>query len=310
MKAIENAVKNAILLKPKEKVLIIYDKNKEEIAKLFYNECKKISDNIKLVKIKVAKQTRREPPQNVIRLMKKYDIILGITTISLTHTKAIRKARKNARIATMPDITRKMIPALNINYKKLQKICNKLSKYYKRYSIIKIKTKNGTNIKIKYDKREPQSDDGIMDHIGSLHNLPAGECGIAPLENGSNGRLVIDGAMVGVGVLKSPLIIDVENGKIINIFGKNANKLKNIFKKSDKNSTTIAEFSIGLNSKAKIIGNVLLDEKVMGTCHVAFGDNKSLGGKNKSNVHLDGIIKKPTIWFGKKLIMKNGKLII
>ena len=54
----------------------------------------------------------------------------------------------------------------------------------------------------------------------------------------------------------------------------------------------------------------LEDEKVLGTCHIALGNNYSFGGKVNVPIHLDGIIKKPTIIFDDKIIMKEGKLLI
>ena len=84
-------------------------------------------------------------------------------------------------------------------------------------------------------------------------------------------------------------------------------------KKIDKNNNAsyVAEFAIGTNPSAKITGVILEDEKVLGTCHIAFGDNTSFpGGKNKSIIHLDIIILKPTIKLDKKIIMEKGKLLI
>ena len=55
---------------------------------------------------------------------------------------------------------------------------------------------------------------------------------------------------------------------------------------------------------------LLEDEKVLGTIHIALGDNKSMGGLVDVPIHLDGVVKKPTVYFDEKMIMKNGKLLI
>ncbi|MFH7882604.1 MAG: aminopeptidase [Candidatus Aenigmatarchaeota archaeon] len=311
MNLIENVLRNAILLKPKENVLIIFDEEKEKIANLFFKSCEKIGAEVYSSKIKIRRETKREPPFAIKEAMKFSDVVLAITSISLTHTKAVREARRHgARIATMPGINEKMFPTLNVNYKKLAEECNKFSKIFEKTKEIRVKTKLGTDLILRKGKRKVQVDDGILDKPGSLHNLPTGEVGIAPIENSANGKIVFDVCMVGIGKIKTPIKVEVKNGKIIKIFGGNeAKKLKNIFKKADKNAKILCEFSIGMNRRAKIIGEVLNDEKAFGTCHVAFGDNKSIGGRNGSKVHLDGVIKKPTILFDSKLIMKNGKLI-
>lgn len=71
----------------------------------------------------------------------------------------------------------------------------------------------------------------------------------------------------------------------------------------------VAELGIGLNPKAKIIGLVLEDEKVLGTVHIALGNNLSFGGDNDVPLHLDGVILKPDIYVDGKKIMSRGKFV-
>ncbi|MCK4520976.1 MAG: aminopeptidase, partial [Nanoarchaeota archaeon] len=92
---------------------------------------------------------------------------------------------------------------------------------------------------------------------------------------------------------------------------KEALKLKNILRKvKDKNAYSVAELGIGTNNKAKITGNILEDEKAMGTAHIALGNNKSYEGKIDVPIHVDGVFFKPTIIVDDKKIMENGKLLI
>jgi leucyl aminopeptidase (aminopeptidase T) len=311
MNCIENTVKSAVLVKPRGSVLIVYDRPKEEIANIFSDACEKSGADVCLVRIRTGKETKREPPKSIAEAMKLSDIVLGITTVSLTHTQAVREAkRKGARIATMPGITKEMFPALGVDYKNLAYDCKKVARSFVTIQTVRIKTKLGTDLVLGCNGRKIQIDDGILDHPGSLHNLPSGEVGVAPLENSASGKIVFDTCVVGIEKIKNPIEILVRSGRIIKIHGRGeARKLKQILRGADRNSKTLCEFSIGMNTEARIIGKVLNDEKVFGTCHVAFGDNLSLGGKNRSNVHIDGVLQKPTIWFDCKLIMKNGSLM-
>ena len=54
---------------------------------------------------------------------------------------------------------------------------------------------------------------------------------------------------------------------------------------------------------------ILEDEKVMGTIHIAFGDNKSMGGSVRVASHLDGLVKQPTVWFDERKIMEAGRFV-
>ncbi|MEM2975744.1 MAG: aminopeptidase, partial [Candidatus Bathyarchaeia archaeon] len=83
----------------------------------------------------------------------------------------------------------------------------------------------------------------------------------------------------------------------------------NLLKSADENAYNIGELGIGTNPKARITGAVLEDEKVLGTIHIALGDNTSyVGGHTKSSIHLDGILFQPTVVVDDFTLMKNGKL--
>ena len=77
-----------------------------------------------------------------------------------------------------------------------------------------------------------------------------------------------------------------------------------------KNGRNIAEFGIGANEKAKLSGMILEDEKVLGTVHIALGNNVTMGGNVNVGIHLDGVIKRPTVYFDHSLIMDKGKLLV
>ena len=138
--------------------------------------------------------------------------------------------------------------------------------------------------------------------------LPAGEVFIAPLENKTNGTIIVDASVGGLGKVDKNIKIIVKDGFIDNIAG---GKISDAFKKLLKNKLyrNVAELGIGTNPKAKIIGNVLEDEKASGTCHIAFGNNKHFGGKVDVPFHVDVVIRKPTIYADGFLIMEDGKII-
>jgi len=77
-----------------------------------------------------------------------------------------------------------------------------------------------------------------------------------------------------------------------------------------KNARNVAEFGIGTNSKAILSGIGLEEEKVLGTCHVAFGSNFDFGGTVKADVHWDIVLLKPTIHFDNNKIMDGGELLL
>jgi leucyl aminopeptidase (aminopeptidase T) len=146
---------------------------------------------------------------------------------------------------------------------------------------------------------------------GQWGNLPTGEAYLAPLEGRSNGLVVVDGSMAGVGMVDRPIHIVVRDGYATDISGgEAARRLVALLEPHGRDGRNVAEFGIGTNDRAILTGLILEDEKVMGTIHIAFGDNKSMGGSVRVASHLDGLIKAPTVWFDDRKIMEAGRLLV
>ena len=77
-----------------------------------------------------------------------------------------------------------------------------------------------------------------------------------------------------------------------------------------EDGTNIAELGIGTNEKAILTGEILEDEKIQGTCHVAFGASAGIGGTVQVPVHLDCIVMKPTVELDGEAIVRDGELLI
>ncbi|MBI2559371.1 aminopeptidase [Candidatus Woesearchaeota archaeon] len=304
-------LKQCMNLKKNESCLIVTDSKLKSIGDALYKNSLKITKNSKIILTTIPKAHGEEPPQKIADEMLKHDVILMPTTKSLSHTRARENAIKNgARIASMPGITKDtMQRTLNINFNKIKTINERLISKLKNKSNIKITTKLGTKVEFEIKNRKWISDDGaIYNKKRAFGNLPGGEIFIAPLEGKTNGKIIVDASVGGLGKVDKNIKITVEDGFITSA---NGGKTANQFKKLLKNELyrNVAELGIGTNYRAKITGNVLEDEKVAGTCHIAFGNNKHFGGKVDVPFHVDFVIKKPTIYADGALIMKEGKFV-
>ena len=313
-KIIENIFKINLGLKENEKVLIIYDKNKEQLAELFFNIGKKLTKTINKIEIPIGKIHGEEPPKEIAKKMLNCDVEIIITTKSLSHTKARKNAcKKGARIATLPDVNKEMlIRAVNINYADMHKRIAKISDVLDKGNLVTINSKSGTNLSFSIKGRKAHGrTSGIFTKEGGFGNLPDGESFIAPIEGSANGICLIDSSMGGIGKVDQPVRILIEDGYAKEIMGnKSAKDLIKQLGQVGIEGKNIAEFGIGANDKAKITGNMLEDEKVIGTCHIALGNNSGFGGKVDVPLHIDGLITKPTIFVDKKKIMDKGKLLL
>ncbi len=294
-------------VKKGENVLILTDTEKEDIGEALFEVAKEVKAEVSIVKMLPRTRHGEEPPKPIAEMMKRADVIIAPTQYSVTHTQARKRAnRAGARIVTMPGIIKKMMGSggMTADFKEVQKDIKRLAKILESSKLLQLYTEAGTDLEVSVSGRKWLKDTGICHKKGEFINLPAGEIFIAPKEGTANGKLVIDGAFWEI--LEDPVVIDVKDGYAKRISG--TKEIAKQVSRRGKEGRNIAEVGIGMNPKAKIIGNVLEDEKVKGTIHVALGDNSTFGGKCKAGIHIDGIIKKPTLLADDRLIMEDGKL--
>ncbi len=308
------AIKDCMGAQSHETVLIVTDEYKRNIGYSLYKNAKELGHESVYLEFKSREMHGQEPPKQIAEMMKLFDVVLCPTAKSLTHTNARRNASSlGSRIATFPGITEEiMVRGLNADYHKIAALTIKLKEILDNIKVVRVTAKNGTDITMDITGRKALPSKGLFHKKGESGNLPTGEAYIAPLEGKSNGVFVVDGSMAGIGVIKGkPIRIEVVDGYAVKVSGgPQAVKLDETLNKYGKLSRNIAEFGIGTNDKAKLSGVLLEDEKVMGTIHIALGDNKSMGGIVDIPIHLDGVVKKPTVYFDDNMIMKGGKLLI
>ncbi|MDP3832293.1 MAG: aminopeptidase [Ignavibacteriaceae bacterium] len=313
-RASEIAIINCMGVKKKEKILVISDTNKREIGYSLFTNALRLGYESLYVEMKPGRINGEEPSQQIAELMKKFDVVFCPTTKSLTHTDARREASaQGVRIATFPGITKDvMIRGLNADYNYISKLSIKLKKILEKGKFVKITTTLGTDLSFSIVGRTSYASKGLFHKKGESGNLPTGETFLAPVEGTSNGVFIVDGSMAGLGLMKNVnLKIEVKDGYATKITGGSiASKLNKMLDEVGKDARNIAEFGIGTNPSAKLSGVLLEDEKVMGTIHIALGNNKSMGGSVNVPIHLDGVVKKPTVYLDGKLLMKDGKLLV
>lgn len=312
--ASRTAIQVCMKAKKNEKILVITDELKREIGLSLYENAVALGYKSLFVEMKSGRINGEEPPEAVAELMQKFDVVFCPTAKSLTHTDARRAAsKKGVRVATFPGITKEiMIRGMNADYNAISKRSIKLKKILEKGNEIRVTAPAGTDITFKIKGRTAIASKGLFHKKGESGNLPTGETFLAPVEGTANGVFVVDGSMAGLGLIGNVNIkVEVEDGFATKITGgAPAKKLKKMLDDVGKGARNIAEFGIGTNDSAKLSGILLEDEKVMGTIHIAVGNNITMGGTFNVPIHLDGVIKKPTLWMDGKLLMKDGKLLV
>lgn len=310
VKIAENILVSCLGVKPEEEVLVVTDDSRKEIGQAIYEASKALGCEGMMIVMSEREVSGQEPPKAVAAAMKAADVVIAPTAKSLTHTNARIEAAKNGtRVATMPGITESMFRqgAMTANYDEVEKLTAKVTELLSKASVARIE-KDGKVLTINIEGRPGMPSPGVYKEPGKCGNLPSGEAYIAPLEDGSDGEMIIDGSMVGVGKLENPLHMVISGGKLRSVSGDNSEKL-DILLKNEVNGT-LCELGIGTNEKAILNGVILEDEKVYGTVHIAFGTNTSFGGVNKAECHMDGIILRPTLYLDDVMIIDKGEFLV
>lgn len=305
-----------------ENVLIVCDPTTGEIGQALHEAVTKRSERVLLIVMPKGRHHGEEPPSPVASLMRQQQVILAPTRYSLTHTKAVRQALKEgARVATMPGMTEEMFThgGMSANFNEIKRKISNLGPYLRRRRIINVKSEQGTDITFEVNWREWKLDDnGICNRPKMLTNLPAGKAFIMPREGSMNGKVIIDGSWDAT-LLDEEIELEIENGIVIDVkggttaanirqeFGEVARTLRS---KDRENVWTIAEFGFGVNDQARLGGNVLEDEKRLGTCYIAIGDNTALGGNSSVGIHIPGVLKSPIVWLDDTQILDKGSFIL
>jgi leucyl aminopeptidase (aminopeptidase T) len=305
----KNVLINCLNLQVNESFLVVTDDAKKELAESLYQAGKLLGAEAMLVVMKERAKSGQEPPVAISTAMANANVVVCITEHSLTHTHARKNAvAAGARVATMPGITEDMFleGAISADYSKVKQLTEQVTELLTLGKRVRIE-KEGYSFSFSIDERKGIPSTGIYLNPGESGNLPSGEAYIAPMEGTAEGHILIDGSIAGIGKLSSPLLLSVENGRIVHAQGDTGEKLLEIL--GDEDGRLLGEFGIGTNDKARITGVVLEDEKVYGTIHVAFGSNNTFGGTISAGVHIDCVVTKPNVYIDDLLVMENGNLV-
>ncbi len=205
---------------------------------------------------------------------------------------------------------------LSADYEQIAAITHRLYEVLQGKSDVHITSPLGTDLRFRITGRQVAIDPGVIRQPG-FYNLPSGECYVAPIEDSAEGVLIVDKSFPGI-LIRQPIHLTFERGRVVDISGgAEAEELLRVItegeqKEHGEGCRTIAELGIGTNPAARITGNVMTDEKVMGTIHIAIGHNAvaPYNGQNVAPIHLDGVMGGPTLIVDGEVLIDNGDYLV
>ena len=309
-RAVRAVVNDCLGVKEGEEALVVCNPATQGIGERLRDQSAEAGADAVLAVISERSSHGAEPPRTVAEAMAAADVLMAPTVQSLSHTAARKRATDaGARCATLPGVTEEMLArVMSADMEGLRRKGHAVAEALDRASEALVTDANGTDLRMDLSGREAIPDAGELTERGAFGNLPCGEAFISPA--GADGTLVIDGSLAGIGLVDEPVELVVEGGHLTSARGGQGMAFMDLLTVHGEDATTIAELGVGTNEKAILTGEVLEDEKIGGTIHIAFGSSAGIGGTVQVPVHLDCVVMKPTLELDGEEIVRNGELLI
>lgn len=338
----KNIIKKSLNINSNEKFIIIADLGYKNyripliMGVSYAIAAEELNLDYELIVERPRDNIKEKADQKIINTF--YDAKEGsVFAIALSHKlgslgrlgKSYRKLMKqhNHRFVSTPGLSQLhnnyyhyLINSLNVDYKKIDKLARILK--FKLDNTKKISILKEDNIlEIDVSGYKAIINSGIYYNPGSGGNLPAGEVYL-PIKD-ANGKIIVDGSIKTLKdtlllehkLIKPKVILELKNNTLINIKGReeahvlihNLELAQHLCKnkKSKAYVMQLAEFGIGINPHARVIGPTIINEKSQNTCHIAFGSNYWFGGNKKTRIHLDQVILNPEIYLDGRYLNLN-----
>ena len=165
----------------------------------------------------------------------------------------------------------------------------------------------GSEMTFDLSGREGIPDDGDLSAGGAFGNLPCGEGFISPLSGEGTLYAV---SLGGLGLPDEPVRLSVRDGRLADASGQWGARWTSIMDAAGTQGRNLAELGVGTNERATLTGNMLEDEKMLGTVHVAFGASAGIGGTVSVPVHLDCLVADATLDVGATRVLDAGRFVL
>ncbi|MGQ4872079.1 MAG: aminopeptidase [Candidatus Thorarchaeota archaeon] len=331
--AAANALESVLEARAGESVLIVCDDVREDVGRAFARGAMNLGLWTRLLLLKTSPDSYRTeiPPELVEMINSPHppDIFINVLRGPAQETPfrikiiKLETRKRRSRLGHCPGITMDMLTegALSLtreeNAEMQEKARNRLA-LLQDVEAVHVTAPGGTDFTLSVKGRTWFTDTAIDWKTMKWMNLPTGEVLVGPVETSMNGVLVADMAAGGIGPLKTPIIIKVENGKVVDVQSDDKEVLQVVLdtQATDKMAKYVGEFAFGLNPRARLVEEFLECEKVS-AIHVAFGNNMDYPGvtANNSATHQDFLVDKPTVEVTysdgrKRIVMRDGELVL
>ncbi len=307
--AVDTVIADCLGVAAGEDVLVVADAETRELGDALRGRAAAAGADAVLALMDEREANGTEPPPPIAAALGAADVFVAPTSKSLSHTQA-RKAASDAgaRGATMPGVTTDMLArVMAVDFAALRARSAAVARALSDAGEAHLTCPRGSDLRLDLRGRDGISDDGNLKVPGAFGNLPCGEGFIAPA--GGEGTVVAS-SLAAIGLAAEPARLTVRDGRLAEATGPEGERLLDALRAHGDAGVNLAELGVGTNERATLTGNVLEDEKILGTVHVAFGASAGIGGTVAVPIHLDVVVLDATLTAGGHPILEAGRLVV
>jgi leucyl aminopeptidase (aminopeptidase T) len=309
-RAVHTVVHRCLAVQPGEEVVVVTDAPLQDVGEALREEAQRAEAEAVLAVMSPRENHGVEPPRAIAEALAASDVFIAPTTRSLSHTQARKRATdRGARGATMPTVTADMLARLMaVDFDLLRERSHALAGLLDAADEAHVTCPRGTDLRLDLTGRRGLADDGDLTTPGAFGNLPCGEGFISPA--GGEGTLATR-AIASFGLVQGhPAHLTIEDGRLTRATGAEGERLHELLTSAGEGGTNVAELGIGTNDRALLTGNILEDEKMLGTVHVAFGASAGIGGTVSVPIHIDVMVTDATLTIGDVDVLDSGRYVL
>jgi leucyl aminopeptidase (aminopeptidase T) len=307
--AVSTIIRRCLAIGPGEEVLVVVDPATSEIGETLRTEAARAGGDAVLAVMDERATDGTEPPRAIAAALSACDVFIAPTSRSLSHTTARKRASDaGARGATLPGLTEEMLArVMAVDFDAMAARSRAVARRLEEGEEARVTCPRGTDLALDLSHRKGISDDGDLTAKGAFGNLPCGEGFIAPA--GGAGRIVAS-SLAPLGLSEQPATLTVENGRIVSAEHGLGPEYLGRLRQHGSKGTNLAELGVGTNDRARLTGNVLEDEKILGTVHIAFGASAAIGGTVSVPIHLDVVILDASLEVDGTSLLDAGRFVL
>ncbi len=307
--AVDAVINRCLAIQPGEDVLVVADAGTRTIGEALRDGAATAGADAVLAVMDERATDGTDPPRPIAAAMSACDVFIAPTTRSLSHTPARKRASEaGARGATLPGVTEDMLArVMAADFELMGRRSKAVAELLEHADEAHVMCPRGSDFTVDLTGRPGLADSGELTTPGAFGNLPAGEGFIAP--RGGEGTVVAS-SLAPLGLSREPATLTIEDGRLVAAESGLGPEYLERLRAHGELGCNLAELGIGTNERATLTGNVLEDEKVLGTVHVAFGASAAIGGTVSVPIHLDVVVLDASLQIGGTAVLDSGRFLL